>query len=377
MCHTYLPFKQAKIPFSHFTVNSFYQQMFITDTIPGRTAIFNNEEWLYFSGTSYLGLSQSADFQNLIIEGLQKYGANFGGSRLSNIRLQIFEAAENHLANWTGAEAALTISSGTLAGQLVVKTLQNQGKFYFAPGVHPALFGEGDYSNLNFNHWTQFILEEAQNLKSPLILFSNTLDPLKAKSFDFDWIQNLPNRIPITIVLDDSHGIGITGKGGAGIFSTLQTPENVELIVVASLGKALSIPGGVILGSKSFIQKIWGSPYFGGASPVAPAYLHAFLQAKELYQNQRQILFRNIEYFKTLTNSLHLFQTIDHYPVFYTPENNVADFFKQHKILISSFPYPTAQSEHITRIVLNAAHIKADLIELIDLLKTFVALQNK
>lgn len=345
--------------------------MFITNSIPGRTAIFNNEEWLYFSGTSYLGLSQNVDFQNLIIEGIQIYGANFGGSRLSNLRLQIFEEAENKLAKWTGSEAALTISSGTLAGQLVVKTLRNSGKFYFAPGVHPALFGEGEYSNLDFNNWTQFILEETPHLKSPIVLFSNTLDPLKAKQFDFSWIQRLPNNIPITIVLDDSHGIGITGKNGAGIFSSLKTPKNVELIVIASLGKALSIPGGVILGTKDFIQKIWQRPYFGGASPISPAYLYAFLQAKELYKNQRQILFRNIEYFKTATETFHLFQTFDQYPVFYTSQNALADFLQHHKVLISSFPYPTAESERITRVVLNAAHTQEDLIILIQYLLEF------
>lgn len=351
--------------------------MFITNSIPARTAIFGSEAWLYFSGTSYLGLSQNLDFQNLIIEGLQKQGTNFGGSRLSNLRLQIFEAAENGLAKWTGAAAALTISSGTLAGQLVIKTLQNSGKFYFAPGVHPALFGEGEYSNLDFHNWTQFILEETPHLKSPIVLFSNTLDPLKAKKFDFSWLQQLPNHIPITLVLDDSHGIGITGKDGAGVFSTLQLPENVELIVIASLGKALSIPGGVILGTQNFIQKIWQSPYFGGASPISPAYLHAFLQAKDLYQNRRQILFRNIEIFKSAIEPLNLFQTFDNYPVFYTPENTLADFLQQHKTLISSFPYPTAQSERITRVVLNAAHTEADLTQLLDLLKTFVTLQNK
>lgn len=350
--------------------------MQITKQIPGRTAIFNNEAWLYFSGTSYLGLSQNTDFQNLIIEGIQQYGTHFGGSRLSNLRLEIFEASENHLANWTGAEAALTVSSGTLAGQLVVKMLENSGKFYFAPGVHPALFGEGMYSELHFENWTQFILEEAQHSKRPLVLFSNTLDPLKARQFDFHWIQHLPNNIPITLVLDDSHGMGITGKDGAGIFSNLKMPENVELIVVASLGKALSIPGGVVLGNKHFIQKIWESPYFGGASPVNPAYLQAFLQAKDLYQQQRQILFQHIESFQSATESLKLFQTFPGYPVFYTPENALADFLKHHKALISSFAYPTAQSETITRIVLNAAHTEDDLIHLTDLLKEFVHLRG-
>lgn len=350
--------------------------MQITKQIPGRTAIFNNEEWLYFSGTSYLGLSQNSDFQNFIIKGVQQYGTNFGGSRLSNLRLEIFEAAENELANWTGAEAALTVSSGTLAGQLVVKMLENSGKFYFAPGVHPALFGEGEYSELDFENWTQFILEKAQLTKHPLVLFSNTLDPLKARQFDFHWVQQLPNNIPITLVLDDSHGMGITGKDGAGIFSKLKTPENVVLIVVASLGKALSIPGGVILSKQHFIQKIWQSPYFGGASPANPAYLQAFLQAQPLYQQQRQILFRNSAFFKTTTESLNLFQTFPAYPVFYTLQNALADFLKQHKVLISSFAYPTAQSEIITRIVLNAAHTEADLIQLTDLLKEFLNLRS-
>lgn len=351
--------------------------MKITNRIPGRTAFFDHEEWLYFSGTSYLGLAQNIDFQNFIIEGIQQYGSNFGGSRLSNLRLQIFEEAENYLANWTGAEAALTISSGTLAGQLVVKTLKNSNKFYFAPRVHPALLGKGKYTKFNFTNWTKFILEEAYRLRGPLTLFANTLDPLKAQQFDFNWIQELPNDIPITLVLDDSHGIGITGKNGAGIFSTLQTPKNVELIVIASLGKALSLPGGVILGKQDFIQKIWESSFFGGASPVNPAYLYAFLQAQELYQQQRQILFYNIEYFIYATHMLHLFGYFDQYPVFFTPDNGLFDFLRQHKILISSFPYPTAQSEHITRIVLNAAHTKADLMQLINLLKTFVNLQNK
>lgn len=355
----------------------FINKMQITNQIPGRTAFFNNEAWRYFSGTSYLGLSQNIDFKKLIIEGFQQYGAHFGGSRLSNLRLEIFETAENELANWAGAEAALTISSGTLAGQLVVKTLQHTGKFYFAPGVHPALFGEGDYAELDFDNWAALMVEKLNQSKSPSVLLSNTLDPLKAQQFDFKWIQQLPNNIPITLVLDDSHGIGVTGKNGAGIFSNLQIPDNVELIVIASLGKALSIPGGVILGKQQFMRKIWQSSFFGGASPISPAFLHAFLKAKELYQQQQQILFGNIAFFNTATDVLNLFKTrFRQYPVFYTPQNGLADFLKEYKMLISSFSYPTAQSERITRVVLNAAHTKEDLMDLIALLKEFVTLRN-
>ncbi|MBK7871725.1 MAG: aminotransferase class I/II-fold pyridoxal phosphate-dependent enzyme [Saprospiraceae bacterium] len=345
--------------------------MFFTDQLPGRTVYINNEEWLYFSGTSYLGMAQNIDFQKILHESIQRYGTNFGGSRLSNLRFKIFEEAEDYLAQWTGAEAALTVSSGTLAGQLVVKALHNNKNRYFAPGVHPALFGEGDYSELSYNNWTDFIIKEVNKFKKPVALFSNTLDPLRAKQFDFSWLDYLPNDIPITLILDDSHGIGVMGKNGAGIFSTIQTPDNVELIVVASLGKALAIPGGVILGNKNFIENIWQSPFFGGASPIVPAYLDAFLQAKELYQQAWQILLNRIKTFTKGTKDLHLFQKIPDYPVFYTPKNELVNYLQGYKVLISSFPYPTAQDARITRVVLNAAHTEQDVMELIDLIKYF------
>lgn len=347
-----------------------YRLMFTTDYLPGRIAQLNGENWLYFSGTSYLGMVQNNDFQNLICENIQQYGANFGGSRLSNLRFKIYEEAEQYLANWTGAEAALTVSSGSLAGQLAVKVLQNWGKFYFAPGVHPALFEEGDYSESSFEQWAEYILNEAQQGK-PMVLFSNTLDPLRAKSFDFNWLFQIPKETPLTLVLDDSHGLGVTGINGAGAFSTLQTPENVELIAVASLGKALAIPGGVILGSKNLIQNIWQSPYFGGASPVIPAYLAAFLDAGYLYHDARQRLFSNIQAFHDAVKTPGLFENFTDYPVFYTKINNLAEYLQTHKILISSFPYPTPQDERITRVVLNAAHTNADIDHLVNFIKTF------
>lgn len=344
--------------------------MFITDYLPGRIARLNGEDWLYFSGTSYLGMVQNTDFQKLICKKVLQYGAHFGGSRLSNLKFKIYEEVEQYLANWTGAEAALTISSGSLAGQLVVKILQNKGKFYFAPGVHPALFGEGDYAESSFEKWQDCMLEEAKR-GEPMVLFSNTLDPLRAKAFDFSWLFQIPKETPVTLVLDDSHGIGVIGKSGTGTFSTLQMPENVELIVITSLGKALAIPGGLILGSKHLIQNIWQSPYFGGASPVSPAYLAAFLEAGSLYQNARQKLYNNINIFHNATKAQGLFESFANYPVFYTPNNKLADYLQHHKILISSFPYPTPQDDRITRVVLNAAHTKEDIEHLVNLIKIF------
>lgn len=349
--------------------------MFTTNRMPGRTAQLNDENWLYFSGTSYLGMAQNKDFQQILSESLGRYGTNFGGSRLSNLQVDVFAKAEQFLAEWAGAASALTVSSGTLAGQLVVRALEGKGKFYFAPGVHPALFGAGEYSDLSFIDWTSSILEKTQ-AGEPMVLFANAQDPLRAKKNNFEWLNDFPSQTPITLVLDDSHGIGVTGKEGAGIYSILQMPENVELIVIVSLGKALAIPGGMILAKRDFRQKIWRSPHFGGASPIIPAYLDAFLQAQDLYQQARQRLFGNVKQFSDAFSGSDLFQHFDSYPVFYTPNNRLAKWLQAHKVLISSFAYPTPRDKFITRIVISAAHDNDDIEFLIKLVTRFLNQQQ-
>ena len=344
--------------------------MFTTDRLPGRVAHLNDENWLYFSGTSYLNMAKNAAFQHALMESVRRYGTNFGGSRLSNMRLEVFGRAERFLAEWTGAAAALTVSSGTLAGQLVVQALADRGDFYFAPDVHPALFGEGDYAHETFEAWSLRMLDIAQN-GEPMVFFAGALDPLRARKYDFSWLQELPNDVPITLVLDDSHGIGITGRDGAGIFSTLKAPANAELIVIASLGKALALPGGVILGRQDFIQKILHASQFGGASPMVPAYLDAFLQTQSLYRQARQILFRNVVQFAEAFAELSPFQNFTNYPVFYTEKKQLAAWLGARKVVISSFRYPTPKDQPITRVVISTAHDEDDIAFLIQLVRLF------
>ena len=108
--------------------------------LPGRTVQIDNEPWLYFSGTGYLGAAWNEGLQNLVRAGMQQYGLHFGGSRLSNIQLNIFAEAEEFLANYAGAEKALLLSSGTLAGQLLMRVLSQYGEVLAAPGAHPAIW---------------------------------------------------------------------------------------------------------------------------------------------------------------------------------------------------------------------------------------------
>lgn len=346
------------------------------DHLPGRTLFLHGEEWLYFSGTGYLGMGHDVDFQQLLQEGISRYGIHFGGSRLSNLRLNVFQETEQFLANYTGTEAALVLSSGTLAGQLLVKWLRGWGELHLAPGTHPALWDNQAPVQQSWQDWTQHILQEAAQKKGRMAILANSIDPLQVQQFDFSWLQQLPADREIIVVIDDSHGFGVTGVDGAGILSLVRTPKHVQTLAISSLGKAFGIPGGAIFGLQSIIDKLWQSPYFGGASPAPPAFLYAFLQAQPLYHQHRQQLQANIKQFVTGLQLPIEIRKIEDYPLFYIPDQAIAAFLSAEKVLISSFAYPTPTDPTITRVVLNSGHHSTDINRLIFLLNAYFFAQK-
>lgn len=333
----------------------------ILEAMPGRSIHIGGREFLYFSGTSYLGMSRNETFRNLIKEGLSRYGANFGGSRLGNIRFAVFEEAEAWLAAFAGAPAALVVSSGSLAGRLLVEHFRGKAAFHFAPGTHPALWGEGEYFEGHYEDWVEHMLFSAGKGQEPLAIFANAVDPLLVRKNAFGWLEHLPANRPITVVVDDSHGFGVCGAGGSGTWRELKAPEHVELAVISSLGKAMGIPGGLILGRRPLIDALWHSPFFGGASPPPPAFLFAMLAAKRLYQEAYRRLMGNIRRFEQRTRRLDLLHSFGNYPAFCTPEARLAPWLREKGCLISQFAYPTPEDEPVTRVVLSALHEEQDI----------------
>ncbi|AKD05097.1 aminotransferase class I/II-fold pyridoxal phosphate-dependent enzyme [Pontibacter korlensis] len=349
-----------------------------TDHLPGRTVTLHGEEFLYCSGTSYLGMACNEDFQRLVLEGMRRYGTNYSSSRRSNLRLQVYGQVEEQLAHISGAEAALTMSSGFLMGQTLVQVLRERGRFMYAPCAHPALWlsnaaATEANAEISFTDWSKQVLEEVgASEEESFVIVCNALDPLQAVGYSFDWVAHLPAHKKVTLVVDDSHGFGVTGTEGAGIYPELRKYKNVELVVISSFGKALGVPAGFILASKEVVELVKASPYFGGASPAIPAYLYAYLQAGEVIAEARQRLQQNIHTFlEHLEQPEQLFSYILNYPVFSTRYESIAEHLHQRHILISNFRYPTAESAPIIRVILNSLHTADDLQQLSEAVNQF------
>ena len=336
----------------------------IIDHLPGRTLRTGGEEYLFFSGTAYLGIGHQPAFRTALAEGVAQYGTIFSASRNNNLQLAIYDEAEKWIAQWTGAEAALTVTSGLLAGQLVVQNITNQ-RFIYAPSVHPAIWREKPTFTFDtYEHFKNEIIGIVAQESSPITICCNAIDPLKCTIYDFEWLTQLPDNQGITLVFDDSHAIGIVGTEGGGHFRELSmlAPKNARLVVIASLAKAVGIPGGVILSDSETIKNIRKNPLFVGASPIVPAYLAAFKATSNMYREALNVLNQNIILFKTLNEKwLSNFRFYENYPVFYSSKNGIYDFLLKHKILISSFSYPNPQDPPITRIIISALHTEGDI----------------
>jgi 8-amino-7-oxononanoate synthase len=364
----------------------------IIDHLPGRTITLNNEEHLFFSGTSYLGMGHQPLFREALMEGITRYGTVFSASRNNNLKLEIYEEAEDFLAQWTGAESALTVTSGLLAGQIAVQSIDNQ-QFIYAPSVHPAIWKATppQYFFKNYDDFSHRIIDVIQDEKEkPVVVCTNTIDPLRCEVYDFSWLAQLPQNQDITLVFDDSHGIGITGEGGAGFWSRpdikmlmdkIKLLSRVKIIVIASLAKALGIPGGVILSDKKTIETIRRNPLFVGASPIVPAYLFAFMKAQNVYQKAREQVFFNINLYKNLIQKNlrnrentggPVLKTFDNYPVQHIFKSDLYEYLLKHKVLISSFSYPNPSDLPITRIIISALHQTADIEQLAHLTNDFL-----
>lgn len=337
--------------------------------LPNRTIEHNGRDYLFFSGTAYLGIPQNESFRQLLTEAMRQYGTVFGSSRNGNLRLTIYEKAEAQLAVFAGAPAALTLSSGMMAGQAVVNWLRTQqqattpDKIVYAPHTHPALWHDPHQAipTESFTDWAAKLVTQERR---SLIILTNSLDAVRSDAYPFAWVNELPTESPITLVIDDSHGIGVTGEQGSGIWSQVPQRPNLRLIVTASLAKAMGLPGGVIFADADTLTAIRQTAFFGGCSPIPPAYLYAFTQAGALYQQAQEKLRQNIALAEQLLLPTGLFRQASGYPVFYTDTDALYAFLLEQGIFIYSFAYPTAAHKANTRIVISAFHEAEDIEQL-------------
>jgi 8-amino-7-oxononanoate synthase len=318
------------------------------------------DEYLYFGGTAYLGIPQNEKFFQLYLKGLSLFGLNNGTSRSNNVQLGIYNEVEHYAASKFGADAALITSSGYLAAQLTVKSLSSFGEVRYAPATHPALWYQ-DIPKVfgSFSTWAKNIFDEINaSEKENWVIISNSMNNLFPEIYDFSFLKKINKKI--LLIVDDSHGIGINNNG-LGVFKTLPKSDNLEILVIASMAKALGVDAGIVLGRTERIAQLKKSNEFLGASPPAAAGLYAFMMAEEIYKSELEKLNHIMQIVTQALQKNEDWQFIDEFPVYLAKNAELSQKLASKNILISSFAYPDKDGPIINRIVLSSWHSKTDI----------------
>lgn len=329
--------------------------------LPGRTAIISNEEYLFFSGYSYLGLGLNKAFTSLVKEGIDKYGVVYPSSRISNTPLDLYTEFEEKLAQHTKSEAAACFSSGFLSARTATEVVSNQMPVYCLHHTHPASSAHAAIKQIPATQsWVDFLQEREQQKEFQFGLVADSINPTPGHINDFSFLNDTPSHFNITLVIDDSHGIGWMGENGDGILSRLALPHNIELLLNFSLSKAYHMNGGAICGSQKWINEVRQHINYSTSTPMMPSLAHAWIHGDQLFSDQRTALKQNILYLQNLSVN-YTFVANEGTPIFIADKKGIAPHLLQNKVIISSFGYPHPESDPVNRIVLNALHTKSDL----------------
>jgi 8-amino-7-oxononanoate synthase len=312
------------------------------------------EEYLFFGGTSYLGLNYHPDFLKIYQEGIHIWGLNNGASRNNNIRLSIYDETEKALAKDYDAEAALTFSSGWLASQEAVAVLEKNREVFYINDVHPALMP----SPKTIIDLADAVKSINLSMQNNFLLVSNSVNNIVSQIYQFEELRNLLPSKNVVLLLDHSHGFGFLKPDQKSL------PSNVSLAICGSLAKGLSLDCGVILGDEWLINEVKKSAVFNGASPCSPAILFTYLNSEEIRNTTLENLKKNLDYFSSKVDSKD-FLWIDGFPVFLIKNKDLAQKLVEANVLFTSFPYPNPDSETLSRLVITAAHSQEELDELL------------
>lgn len=335
---------------------------------PDRVLRIEKQNYLYFGGTAYLGLPADKKFKKLLFKNISSWGTAYGSSRNANIELSAYDKGEDFLAQFIQAEAAISVSSGMLAGRLVIEALTPQtDRFFHFPNTHVAIKAANSLPFFIDNKINPSLLDEKVE---KITILTDAVPSGSVTAVDLSILNSIPSHKEITLVIDESHSLGIFGTKGHGIYSYINIPKIKRKIMISSLGKAMGLSGGIIAGDTSLINLIKTTDTFVSSAGMNPAFVKTLADAKKLYYRKNKKLKENLLYIDSKLIQGNTVEFNSNYPAIYPKIDGINDILFSNKIIITHFKYPT-DNRILNRIVITANHKKKDLDKIIEILNQY------
>lgn len=279
---------------------------------PGPETVIDGVSYLYFGGTSYMGLAGHPEVVEAGCEALRRYGVHSATSRSRIGTIPPVREVERLAAEYFGTEEAFYYGSGYMSNHILVSAL--------AGGMDAVLLDEGSHYSvaeaarlpgvpvIPFAHGDPAALAAAAAPYRRILVMADGVGPSMGEAAPVEeFVRVVSGFERAVLLLDDAHGVGVLGAQGRGVLEELGMWElanggagcgPVELAVGGTLSKALGGFGGIIPGTRAFTDAARrASHYFDGASAPPSAAAGSTAKALEILLREperRAQLHRNV-----------------------------------------------------------------------------------
>ncbi len=282
----------------------------------GSRVWLDGREYVMLSSNDYLGLS----FHPKVIEAgqraLEKWGSSTTGARLANGSRRYHVELEEALAAFVGKEACHVSNAGYLSCLSSVAAFTQRGDVVLVDkNIHSCIW---DGIRLSTADVERFSHNSPEHLREVLA----QLDPAAAKMIVVEGVYSMEGhiaRLPeiasiaaefgCMLVIDDAHGVGVLGEGGAGTAAHFGLGAEVD-VIGGSLSKALSSTGGFVAGSREVIEYLRTHSrqtiFSAAISPAQAACARAALEVIRAEPEHLERLWRNTRRYRELLVGLGL-----------------------------------------------------------------------
>lgn len=215
-----------------------------------------------FSSNDYLGLARSNELflrikQNLETLPLHINGAT--GSRLLSGNWPYYEEVEKKLSSIFRTESALIFNSGYAANQAALSSIPQKNDLILYDELAHACIKDG--ARLSLARKYPFRHNDLNDLEKKIKNWSGGRIYVAVESvYSMDGdecplveLVKLTQAHDASIILDEAHSTGVTGKQGAGLAEHLGVAKNIE-VRIHTFGKAMGVHGACVVGSTNLID---------------------------------------------------------------------------------------------------------------------------
>jgi 8-amino-7-oxononanoate synthase len=353
----------------------------IMQSAPGPETVIDGVRYLYFGGTSYLGLSNHPEVVEAGCAALRQFGVHSATTRARFGTNPPVLEVERRAAEFFGTEDAFYFGSGYLSNHILVAA--------FAADADVVLVDEAAHYCVleatrlagkpvhTFRHRDPADLAEVAKRHDRVLVMADSVNPSTGTVAPVrEYLAALAGRAHATLLLDDAHGFGVLGEHGRGLLDEPGlwphvnggSPVNgVRVCVGGTLAKALGGFGGIIPGTNEFVERARkSSHYFDGASAPASAEAGATAKALEIVMREPELRSRlraNVRHVRAGLRQLGLTVPDDDMANFGVTIGEAADMKRIHEALKARglmLPYVGAYSglppEGVLRIAIFATH---------------------